>query len=1003
MLLERPIVSPVVVGRAAHVASLERALQEAAAGGGQVMLLAGEAGIGKSRLIAEASARADRLGFLRLEGCCFEPDRSLPFAPLLDLLRARLTGLTGDALAEELGPCAPELVTLLPELAARLPGLLAAPPLDAEAEKRRIFRAIADLLTRLAATRPTLIVLEDLHWSDDTSLECLLELVRHVAARPMLLLASYRTDEAHASLRRFLAELDRRRLAAELALPRLTMAEADAMIRAIFGLGRPVRAEFLEAIWSLTEGNPFFMEEVLRSLVAAGDIFHADAGWDRKPIGDLRIPRSVRDAVQRRLTQVSARAGRALTIAAVAGRRVDFTLLEALTGLSEAELLAAVEELVAAQLLIEESAEHFAFRHALTREAVYGHVLVRERRALHRAIGEALERRDAGGGLEAPVADLARHFAEAEVWEKALLYARDAGERAQALDTPRAVVEQFGRALHAASRLRTRPPVSVLRGRARAYETLGEFESARTDYERAREIARNTGEERAEWQGLIDLGFLWLARDHEQAGRFFQDALDLARRLGDPAVVAHSLNRAGNWHVTLDRPLGARAHHEEALAIFERLGDKAAVASTLDLLGMASVVGSDTVSAAAHYERAIALFRELGDRRGLASSLATLTVTYRPTFLSETIVPHPCPPVGPPPAEEAVALSRAIGWRAGEAFALVNLGACLGADGEYGRALGCAGAALDIADDIGHGPWRTASHLLLGVLHLDLLALPAARRHLTSGLALARTIGSRLWSRLLAASLASAHLLAGDPAAAEDVLAGATDDETADFVEGQRVVTCARAQARLAGGEPEAALGIADRLIATAPNLAQGVVIPRLWALRGEALAALGRAGEAEAALSGARDAVAARGPRSTLWRIDVARGRLLLAQGRRGEAASALAAADREVDRLAATIPDEAAREAFRRAARATMPSPPPGAGTRTAEARLFGLTVRELEVARLLAERKSNREIAGTLFVSERTVETHVSHILSKLGLASRAEVAAWAAAHGLTRKAP
>ena len=192
----------------------------------------------------------------------------------------------------------------------------------------------------------------------------------------------------------------------------LAEAEVDAMLGAIFQLDRPVRADFLKRIAALTEGNPFFVEEVLSSLIKAGDVFFSGGHWDRRPVSELRIPRTIHDAVRHRAAQLSAEARDLLALAAVAGRRFEFTVLQTLTGHTEDTLLRLIKELVAAQLLVEESAERFAFRHALTREAIFSQLLARERRLLHQRIADCLEElhRD---DLDARVEDLAHHFFEA--------------------------------------------------------------------------------------------------------------------------------------------------------------------------------------------------------------------------------------------------------------------------------------------------------------------------------------------------------------------------------------------------------------------------------------------------------------------------------------------------------------------------------------------------------------------------------------------------------------
>ncbi len=246
------------------------------------------------------------------------------------------------------------------------------------------------------------------------------------------------------------------------------------MLRAIFALPSTTRFELLDPIYTLTDGNPFFVEEILSSLIASGEIYYANDQWERKPLGELHIPRSVKDAVHQRTDQLSKPTREILTMAAVAGRRFDFALLQELSNYDEQHLLLLIKEMIAAQVVIEETEEQFAFRHALTRQAIYGDMLVRERKALHRRIADTMEHLYAHS-LEAHLADLAYHFFEAGAWEKALKYGQLAGEQAEGLYAPRTVIEQATRALDASERGSIVPPASLyrLRGRGtKAWEIL---------------------------------------------------------------------------------------------------------------------------------------------------------------------------------------------------------------------------------------------------------------------------------------------------------------------------------------------------------------------------------------------------------------------------------------------------------------------------------------------------------------------------------------------------
>ncbi len=316
------------------------------------------------------------------------------------------------------------------------------------------------------------------------------------------------------------------------------------------------------------------------------------------------MPQTAVEAVRRRLAALTASARDVASTAAVAGRRFDFGLLQTLTNHDEKEMLALVKELIAAQLVVEESAERFAFRHALTREAIYAELLTRERVALHREVAAALERQHAQS-LDAVVEALAYHAWEAGDWERAATYAARAGS-ARTSRCPRRdeAVAHLDRAFSASERAGSRTGHrAVSRPRAARTRRSASSSAPTTTSTRRSTRARAASDRRAEWEALYALGKLWAARDYARAGEYRRDALDVARSLGDESLVARSLNRVGNWYVNLEEPQAGLPHHEEALAIFERLGDDTGVAETVDLIAMAHHVGGEQRAAASYYER----------------------------------------------------------------------------------------------------------------------------------------------------------------------------------------------------------------------------------------------------------------------------------------------------------------------------------------------------------------------------------------------------------------
>jgi tetratricopeptide (TPR) repeat protein len=894
--------------------------------------------MGKSRLIAEAKTYATAQGFLLLQGSCFQADAAYPYAPLLDLLRAFFAGPPALPPAGEQEPLVRELTRLLPDLALFLPPPFPPPPpvrlpptLAPTEHKRQLSRVLTQFFISHAAQRPVLVLVEDLHWCDESSLDFLLDLARQGRNQPLLCLFTYRSDELSPGLTHWLAQLDRERLAQELVLAPLSRTDVEAMLQAILAAPPPVPTELLDPIYTLTEGNPFFVEEMVTALTATGDLLYAEGTWQRKaaPGGASglahRLPRSIQDTVRQRTERLSAAASYALILAAVAGRRFDFALLLQVLQCDEARLLALVKELIAAQLVVEEADDQFAFRHVLIREAVYAELLARERRALHRTIAEALEALTAsqpGGAGSRP--DLASHFSEAGVWPKALEYEQHAGERALSLYAPRAASEHFTRALVAAQHLQLGPPAQIYYGRGQACATTGDFDQARDDYERAIAAARPVHDGLIEWQSTIALGCLWAARDYAQAGEWFQRASTLAEELGDPTLRARSLNRLGNWLVNTGHAEEGTRLHQEALQLFEGLQDNQGLAETFDLLGTAYALLDDQVNAVQQYGQAIALLRTLGDRQSLMSSLISRAAQSTPlasiTSHATLRTRNDCVR----DAEESLSLAHQIDSPAGQAFAENVLARVLVAFGEFDPALTHAGEARRLATAIGHRQWLVANCATSGYIRYLLLDAEGARATWETGLSLARELGSTHWTAMLSAYLALACLLQHDPQAAEAVLQAVMPREQPRRDLAGRQVAWAWGELALAQGAPETALGIAGQLLESAPGREAGQPIqpiPHLLKLKGEALMALTRLEEAREALEDAKRGALLRHDRHILWTIHRALGQLYQLLGREDELGQEIAAARHVIEELGATIDDASLRDQFVRTALASLP----------------------------------------------------------------------------------
>ncbi|MEP6732759.1 MAG: AAA family ATPase [bacterium] len=997
MLVEQSVVCPVLIGRAAPLSTVFHTLDRARAAHGSTLLVSGEAGIGKSRLARAMVDRARELGFVVLNGACFEADRAHPYAPVLDLVRTVSSSASPALAAHYFSPAARELVTLFPELRSLFADMTPHQAVDPEEDRRRLFHSFSEAVHALAAVQPLLLLIEDVHWSDDATLDLVLHLARRIGSQPIAMVLTFRSDELGPRLAKLLADFDRARCASEVSLRPLTVPEVSAMLQAIFGAHAAFGSAFVDGLHGLTEGNPFFVEEMLKALLVAGDIEHTDGIWRARPLDRVHVPRTATEAVGRRLAGLSAAARTVASVAAVAGRRFDFDLLQALTHHDDAELLSHVKELVDAQLVVEESADRFAFRHALTREAMRARLLARERVALHRAIAAVLEQQRQGDSHDADDA-LAYHAFEAGTWDSARHYALRAAEHALTLCAPREALQQFERAVNATANAGQRADPSLLIARGRAHETLGAFPRANEDFSSALEAARDAGDRRAEWVALHALGMLWAARDYERAGRYRNDALDVARVIGDASLIAHSLNRVGNWYVNREDPQSGIPYHEEALAIFERGDDRRGVAETVDLLAMSHHMAGSQATAIPLYERSVELFTALEDRRGLANALGVLALTG-PSHQTSVGPAHACALAEEViDTERAIVMASDIGWRAGEAFARFLLADCLVWRGDYTRALQRARESLAIAEEIEHLEWQCGAHRMLGVIALDLCAIPEAYKHLRDAHDIAKRLGSATWIRWTGAPLAIALVRAGQSSHATSVLDDVdrlvpTRTSSADGAHrtiGERYVVIARAEVALATGDTSEALAILPEHDA--------IGTPRVALMRAQALVAEERWDEASAVLSAARSDAMTYDARPLLWRIDALQGAVFLGERRRLDARRLFDLARVTAMELVTDLDEAVLVRAFQAGVDRLAPPPPERTAGQAAKAAYGGLTRRERDAAALIAKGKSNRAIARILGIGERTVEGYVAAALSKLDFSSRAQIAVWAAEQGL-----
>jgi DNA-binding CsgD family transcriptional regulator len=958
-----------LVGRVREQAALDAQLTVALAGRGSLVLVGGEAGIGKSALVSWLATEARHRGSRVLTGHCHDLTQTPPYGPWREAF-AR-AGVTGNGSGD-------------------LPPLQWGDDLEVITSQSLLFDQVREFLVRETASGPLTIVLEDLHWSDPASLELLLHTVRGIDSLPLLLVATYRDNEItpREPLFTLLPLLARSPHLERIDLGALTADAIQALVTQRYILSEDDRARLVTFLQMRSGGNAFYVMELLRAL-EADRLLQPSA--DRWLLGELErapVPRLVRQIIEGRLASIDGDVLELLEIAAVIGQDVPVDIWEAASGTERDRLAVAIESALGVRLIVEPSdTTNARFTHALVRETLYRRQTLAERQMRHRRVAEILANRP-----DPPLSVVASHFACGDD-ARAIDWLVRSGEQALALYAARDAIMALTRAHDLAARFSKPLPPAAYRARAAAATLLGEFDEARRDHELALDRGRATGDRHAEWQALLDLGMLWAERDYERTIGYYRAALSLAREIGDKPMIAYSLNRVGNWHVNLDEPDVALPLHKEAAALFNLIADRAGIADTLDFLSVASYLDSDLRESARYAEEAIRLFRELDDRQRLSSCLNVLALSGGDlTWIAAPLYREPSYWIRA--GEEALAVARGIGWSAGEAFALICLSMVTLSRGNLGRGLRDAEAGLAIAERIGHEQWIIAARQTIGAVRVELLDAEHAVAELEPALAAARVSGSRLWTNTVASTLVSLLTAEGELDRAAALLETLALPSTAHLSMSQRQCRFAQAEYTLARGEPEPALAIVDELAATRPHPSPDDALPQIMKLRGDALARLERSGEAEAAYLAARSDATILGYLPLLWRIETSRGNLLLAQERRVEAYEAFWSARAAITQLAETIEDPQLREQFRARACARQPVEP------KLEQSPVGrrLSPRELDVLRLLVEGKSDREIGEALSISPRTVMRHVTNILDKLGVPSRTAAATTAIRLGI-----
>ena len=573
----------VFVGREREMDELRGGLDDALSGRGRLLLLMGEPGIGKTRMTDELATYARLRGAQVLVGRCYEGEGAPAYWPWVQVIRAFVHDRDRDALTSVMGPGAAEIAQIVSDVRERIPDLPEPAQLDPEQARFRLFDSIATFLKNAARAQPIVVVLDDLHWADKPTLLLLQFLAREVRTSRLLVLGTYRDVELRRQhpLAQTLAELAREQVSTRIVLRGLTVHDVWRFIQMTGGVDPP--ANLVRAVYRETEGNPFFVAEIVRLLASEGRFDESgDGSWS------ISIPQSVREVIGRRLDQLSESANELLLIAAVAGREFALGVVQAVGELDLDAVSDAIDEARAARVITEagRTVDRYLVSHALIRETLYEEIPTARRIMLHRRLGETLEALYEGGG-ETHLAELAYHFLEAAPGgdiRKAFDYAERAAARAIQLLAYEEAARHYEKAIEALPLLEK--PDEQLHCRlllelGDAHRRSGDVDAARAAFFAAADRARKTGDAIALAEAAIGL----------QAGAAFGQ-VDEKRVV----ILEQALEAVGESDLALrSRLLGhlARALYfsedfepvrklgDETVAVAEAAGDPLALAEAL--------------------------------------------------------------------------------------------------------------------------------------------------------------------------------------------------------------------------------------------------------------------------------------------------------------------------------------------------------------------------------------------------------------------------------------
>jgi transcriptional regulator with XRE-family HTH domain len=564
-----------LVGRSHELALIRRFWEEAQAGQMKVLLVQGEPGIGKTRLVEELLSELHQpgngAGPVELRGGCYEFEATTPYLPIVEALRGWLDAQPLQTRRALLGEAAADLAHIIPDLYTQL-GIEPEPFSGSMQEQRlRLYDAVGRTLNQLAMTYGLVLFIDDLHWIDQGTLALLAYLLRQLRHSPVLFVTTYREAEFESQAELGAARADWRRHynAREISLQRLSLEDTNALLSKMFAQDR-VSEEFAEAVYTETEGNPFFIVELAYALIDHGMIYRVEDRWERKSVDELELPSSIRDTIEHRLARLSPECLQLLRYAALLGKQFSFPELVAVMETPEERLLDPLDEALQARLILAGEADIFRFSHDKIREVLYLDQNPARQRLLHRQCAERLERYYQAA-LEGQAARLAYHYYQAGSHAQALPYARLAAERAKQMFAPDEAQIYLEQALACAAAL------DQLDTQADIHEEMGDLYAQNAPFDRAiqhyQRVAALVDDFPRQLAVQVKLGQVYSDIGDPRGQPILEAALKVINPKQQPAVWVGAQTALGRFLHYQAHYSQALAHYEKALPMLEETGD----------------------------------------------------------------------------------------------------------------------------------------------------------------------------------------------------------------------------------------------------------------------------------------------------------------------------------------------------------------------------------------------------------------------------------------------